>query len=469
MADDRTEPTMLRLRAGLQGSDPEIWREVETGDWLTLAQLHDVLQIAFGWQQAHLHRFSDEDPWASPGRGIPRIGRQPRAWVDQWSLLESGGEAGEADEADATLAEAFRDGGPLWYEYDLGDGWMHRIDLVATRAAPPGTAPVRLVDGARRAPFEDSGGLGGYAEKLAIMADPGHPEHNEILGWARSVAGPWGSIDPEQIDLDGARADLELLTGPATPDMSGLVDAARDIDDDAPIVGFAANLPVPYRANLRAHLRTSGVLDPVTLTDDEAAELVRPYHWLMERIGDDGLALTAAGRLPPALVRAAVAELDWGSLVYGQTDREDNTWPVHLLRTTAERLRLVRKVKGRLVLAARTRALRDDPQALCRQVAHVLLRQRMDEAQQLACTTFVLGIADGSISRQDDGAALVFEIVNGFGYTDEQGMPLDKRWYFALTEPARSVLNTLGLRRSPLDASAAPSDALRRFARLALR
>jgi hypothetical protein len=65
--------------------EPDIWRTVDVDDSLSLAQLHMVLQVAFNWFGSHLHRFSEDDQWAR-SNGIPRIGRQPRGWVDAWSL-----------------------------------------------------------------------------------------------------------------------------------------------------------------------------------------------------------------------------------------------------------------------------------------------------------------------------------------------------------------------------------------------
>jgi hypothetical protein len=42
---------------------------------------------------------------------------------------------------------------------------------------------------------------------------------------------------------------------------------------------------------------------------DTAARMVRPYAWLLDRVGADGIRLTGAGYLPPAHVEAAATEL----------------------------------------------------------------------------------------------------------------------------------------------------------------
>jgi len=40
-----------------------------------------------------------------------------------------------------------------------------------------------------------------------------------------------------------------------------------------------------------------------------AARMVRPYAWVLDRVGDEGIRLTGAGYLPPAHVEAAATEL----------------------------------------------------------------------------------------------------------------------------------------------------------------
>ncbi len=60
--------------------------------------------------------------------------------------------------------------------------------------------------------------------------------------------------------------------------------------------------------------------------------MVRPYAWLLDRVGDEGIRLTGAGYLPPAHVEAAATELglleDW----MGKGNRETQTLPVLHLR-----------------------------------------------------------------------------------------------------------------------------------------
>jgi Plasmid pRiA4b ORF-3-like protein len=54
---EASERVILQLRALLRGISPLIWRRLLVPRSASIAQLHDVLQGAFGWENMHLHRF----------------------------------------------------------------------------------------------------------------------------------------------------------------------------------------------------------------------------------------------------------------------------------------------------------------------------------------------------------------------------------------------------------------------------
>jgi Plasmid pRiA4b ORF-3-like protein len=54
---ESSERVILQLRAVLRGIIPLIWRRLLVPSDTSIAQLHELLQVAFGWEDMHLHRF----------------------------------------------------------------------------------------------------------------------------------------------------------------------------------------------------------------------------------------------------------------------------------------------------------------------------------------------------------------------------------------------------------------------------
>ena len=97
-------------------SGPPVWRRVLVPSDLTLADLHEVIQQAMGWENYHMHVFS--------------TGRQEYGSPDR--------ELGHASDRNVLLSQVFtRRGNRLRYTYDFGDDWGHDIVLEETRAAAP--------------------------------------------------------------------------------------------------------------------------------------------------------------------------------------------------------------------------------------------------------------------------------------------------------------------------------------------
>jgi hypothetical protein len=79
-ADRDAGSMLLRVRVSIEGSEPAIWRLLEVDSSLTLDSVHEILQTAVGWRDAHLHSFTDTDPYK---RLRPVNGKwpEPRRWV----------------------------------------------------------------------------------------------------------------------------------------------------------------------------------------------------------------------------------------------------------------------------------------------------------------------------------------------------------------------------------------------------
>jgi Plasmid pRiA4b ORF-3-like protein len=164
---------IYQVKVTLRGAKPPIWRRLEVLADLSLADLHDVIQAAFGWDDGHMHVF--ETPYGDFGRADPELGHR--------------------SEASVTLEQvAPRATDKIRYTYDFGDDWEHEIlvEKVLDRDQVAVAQP-RCTGGRRAGPPEDCGGIWGYAQLLEILADPRHPDHEERLEWL-------GLDDPNQFD-----------------------------------------------------------------------------------------------------------------------------------------------------------------------------------------------------------------------------------------------------------------------------
>jgi hypothetical protein len=98
----------MQLKVQLKYFKPPVWRSVVVPSLATLGDLHQVIQIVFGWDGDHLHAF--------------RIGG--RNYSDLSFGLEETGE-----EEDVRVRDAFHGKGTVGYEYDFGASWQHEIRL----------------------------------------------------------------------------------------------------------------------------------------------------------------------------------------------------------------------------------------------------------------------------------------------------------------------------------------------------
>jgi hypothetical protein len=57
MSSADQEVQVYQLRIWIRKISPQIWRRLLVRSDSTIAELHDFLQIAFGWSNDHLHQF----------------------------------------------------------------------------------------------------------------------------------------------------------------------------------------------------------------------------------------------------------------------------------------------------------------------------------------------------------------------------------------------------------------------------
>ncbi len=183
MAKKISSPT-LQVKVTLEGIRPPIWRRLLIPSDISLRKFHDILQIAFGWTDSHLHMFvAGEERYGMPDPDGELDWRKNDARVKLGQLL-------------------LKPKDSLTYEYDFGDNWTHRIvvEKVVAESAPAKVSS--CIGGARACPPEDCGGPWGYMEFLKAIGNPRHPEHKEMLEWAG------GAFDSEIFDVEAVNQEL---------------------------------------------------------------------------------------------------------------------------------------------------------------------------------------------------------------------------------------------------------------------
>lgn len=145
-----------RLRVTLREVEPTVQRVIDVPAAIPLVELHDVLQVALGWTDSHLHQYRTDSAVYSIAS-------------EDW---DDGSDTDEQGVRLSALPPRFD------YLYDFGDGWTHDVEVLGPGEDTPG-----CVDGEGTCPPEDCGGPYGYAELLATLADPRHPEHRAMREW----------------------------------------------------------------------------------------------------------------------------------------------------------------------------------------------------------------------------------------------------------------------------------------------
>jgi hypothetical protein len=171
---------VYQLKVTLTETKPPVWRRLLVDGAATLAELHEVIQAAFGWWNYHLYDFE----FGRACYGIP-----DPDWDDGPPMR---------DARRTRLDKVAKVDTSFTYTYDFGDNWTHKITVEKIIPATPDLDLPACVGGRRAGPPEDCGGAWGYAELLHVLADPTHPEHAQRHEWVDG----WGhgEFDPERFD-----------------------------------------------------------------------------------------------------------------------------------------------------------------------------------------------------------------------------------------------------------------------------
>ncbi|MGI5187683.1 plasmid pRiA4b ORF-3 family protein [Promicromonospora sp. CA-289599] len=375
----RDLPTVLRIRIDLADAQPPIWRRLDLRSDLTLDVVHQVIQDAFGWEDAHLHRFA---------LGGSVWDRDAQLFLCPYDVAE--GEDQGTPEEQVRLDQVLNEPGDvLEYVYDYGDDWQLRLRLEKILPSEPGTPPAVCVDGRRAAPPEDS--------RFEYMND----------GLATLVEDP-DRFEPAEVNELLERPWYVLRARGMHPRLLELVNVLSMTSDGAELGARLAALPDP----------------PAKPSDDELRTAFSAHLWFLDRAGDGGVPLTAAGYLRPAVVEEAARLVPTMANWIGKGNREDLTVPVANFRESlVKQLKLLRKYKGALHLTRAGAAARDRPAVLFDHLAASITppqeRGRFTVDADLLVLAYAAVTPDGELPLDRIAAHLT-----DLGYLHDDGRPV---------------------------------------------
>jgi Plasmid pRiA4b ORF-3-like protein len=180
---------IYQLKITLKNLAPPIWRRVQVSSQMTLGDLHSLMQIVMGWENSHMHQF--------------KVGK---TYYGSSYLDDFDGATETKAEDKITVGEVLtKPKAKITYEYDFGDSWEHEVVLEKILPSEQGVKYPTCLDGKRACPPEDCGGVWGYANLIAVINDPEHPEHEEMVEWLGE------KFDPETFELEKVNKALRRI------------------------------------------------------------------------------------------------------------------------------------------------------------------------------------------------------------------------------------------------------------------
>ena len=156
---------IYELKITLSGIKPSIYRTIQIEEHRTFFELHAAVQIAFGWENSHMHIFEIGDD---------RIGMSEFDEFEDDHTIE---------ERNIRLFQTgLNEKDKFEYIYDFGDHWVHEIQLTKILESKKTFYP-KCIKGAMNRPPEDCGGIHGFEDFKEIMGNRKHPEFKEMKTW----------------------------------------------------------------------------------------------------------------------------------------------------------------------------------------------------------------------------------------------------------------------------------------------
>ena len=186
---------IYQFKITLKDCKPPIWRRIQVPENYSFWDLHVAIQDAMGWGDSHLHEFTTIGPRGKELHiGIPTD--------DDWTEVLAGWKE--------KIKGWFPKLGKMNYTYDFGDNWEHLVILEKIVLKVKNNKYPVCIAGKMACPFEDSGGIWGYYDKLDILKNPKHPEYADVVDWVGDEDFDPAEFEPSEIAFDDPAERLKF-------------------------------------------------------------------------------------------------------------------------------------------------------------------------------------------------------------------------------------------------------------------
>lgn len=181
----------LIIKVTMEDTHPPMWRRIVVPDGINFHDLHNILQIAFGWTDTHLHDFT------TPDRRLT-ISNKDIENDTLWSYSTE-------DENEVLVDDVLSKYKWIRYTYDFGDDWCHKI--VPEKTDPNYKNRFAKILKAKGDNFaEDSGGVYGQMLYNDDLDNEDGFDDEDDFEFMESIRIPF--------DLEAANEHLEIHTIP---------------------------------------------------------------------------------------------------------------------------------------------------------------------------------------------------------------------------------------------------------------
>ncbi|MFJ9846332.1 plasmid pRiA4b ORF-3 family protein [Kitasatospora sp. NPDC101155] len=233
-----------QLKVTMPDIEPVVWRRIHVYSHTPLSGLHAVIQVAMGWDDAHLYQF---------GAKWEQYGHQASAYTVAQLMPEVGDGAG--------------------YVYDFGDEWVHQLLVEKIHRPALRTHYPRCSAGARACPPEDCGGPLGYERTLRAIRSRKGPRYRELREWGLH------KYNPAVFDRDEVNRALSDPGSVGYPEPAPWRREVLDLSSRYPGAPAAAGQGVDHPESDPADQPEAEPavvqVHPLALATDQAAQAVR--------------------------------------------------------------------------------------------------------------------------------------------------------------------------------------------------